>query len=144
MAAAKSFTERRREQLSSQWRNHMPFPRGAREAQQREWFGATQPANAGNSGAAPVPDCSIAETQLFLMSANLTVGAPINPPAIGSPLCLVFVQDAIAGRTLAWNAAYRNAPALAGGAATAGQRALTEWRYDGASWEFVGGAIAFA
>jgi hypothetical protein len=143
MAAAKSFVERRREQLSTSDRRISMKTRGMKEIIEREFLGAVRPF-AALSGAAPVPDCADAETQVFTMNANITVGAPINAPAIGSKLVLIFVQDATGTRTLAWNAIYRNAPALAGGAATAGQRALTEWCWDGASWEFTGGATAFA
>jgi hypothetical protein len=81
---------------------------------------------------------------VFTLTAAATVGAPLSAAPIGFKLFLEFVQDATAGRAVTWNAIYRNAPAIGGGSATAGQRASTEWRWDGVSWQFVGGSTAFA
>ena len=118
--------------------------RGLREISQSEVYGTLLPFSAGNSGATFAPDCANAETQTVTLTAACTIGAPLNPPAIGSKLSLVFVQDTTGGRAVTWNAAYRNAPAVGGGSATAGQRALAEFKWDGASWQCTGGASAFA
>lgn len=111
---------------------------------QKERFGAVQPFNAGNSGASFAPDCSNGEAQVVTLNSACTVSAPANPPAIGWKLFLVLVQDATAGRAVSWNAIYRDAPNIGGALATAGQRVGCEFRWDGASWEFCGGASVFA
>lgn len=100
--------------------------------------------NQGGTGTAPVPNCVQGLTQVLTMNGNVTVGIPINPPQPGAQLQLTFVQDATAGRTLAFNAIFRNAPTIAGGAATAGQRATVVFRYDGVGWQYIGGSTAFA
>jgi hypothetical protein len=96
----------------------------------------------GNGGATPTPNCANGLTQVFTMNANATVGAPTNPPQIGTTLNLVFVQDATGSRTIGWNATYRNAPAWSAGAANT--RASARFQYDGAGWQFMGGSTAFA
>lgn len=113
---------------------------------QKETLGAEQPFNAGNSGATFTPDCSNGASQIVTLTAACTIAAPTGTPAVppGSKLFLVLVQDATAGRAVTWGAGYRDAPAIGGALATAGQRAGVEFRYDGASWECCGGATAFA
>ena len=126
--------------------------RGQQEAAQNEFQGVVQHKNLGTAGATITPDADTAESQLYMLGAATTVAAPVvdgnvvtaaNVP-VGTKMFLVFVQDATAGRTLAWNAAYRGAPSTTGGAATSGQRLGCEFRWDGASWQFVGGATSFA
>jgi len=127
--------------------------RGQQEAAQNEFQGVVQhKALPGSQGAAIVPDVDAAEAQVFVLGAAATVGVPLvdgaavsaNNVPIGTKLFLVFVQDVTAGRALSWNAIFRGAPATTGGAATNGQRMGCEFRYDGASWQFVGGASTFA
>lgn len=124
--------------------------RSQKEQAQNEFFGAAQPTNWGTTGgtggtaAAPVPDASQSDAQVFTLNAATTVAAPVNPRTIGDKIFLVFVQDTTAGRTLAWNAIYRNAPTGQGGGATNGQRLSYEFRWDGVSWQGCGGSTAFA
>lgn len=99
------------------------------------------------SVAAPPVITADTEVHVFTMGAAIAVPAPSTTgytPAIGDRLVIVAIQDATAGRVLTWNAAYRGAPASTGGAATAGQRMLCEYRWDGASWQYTGGATTFA
>ena len=113
---------------------------------QNEFDGYPQPKSVAAAGAAPIVYAGLAETYVLTLTAATTVGVPAQsttcPP--GTTLCLIFVQDATAGRTLAFNAIFRNAPSISGGAATAGQRCSTEWRWDGVSWQYTGGSTAFA
>lgn len=95
----------------------------------------------GFSGATPTPDAGTAESWVWTMNSNVVVGAPANPRAIGDMLYLVFIQDG-GSRTISWNAVYRNAPTPSAGAA--GTRISAEFRFDGVSWQFVGGSTAFA
>ena len=110
------------------------------------YFGRTGFTAAGNQGAAPAIDPTLDEVVTAVLTANATVAAPAasTPGAvnIGSRFYLVVIQDATGTRTLAWNAAWRNAPAMTAG--TANQRASFEFRWDGVSWQFVGGSTAFA
>lgn len=87
------------------------------------------------------PDATIVETQTFVMTANLTVGAPVGPRAVGDKLYLVFV-DSNGGHTIAWDSVYRNCQRPAAGAANT--RLSCELRWDGQSWQFAGGSTAFA
>ena len=114
------------------------------EQWQNEMLGDLRPNIITASGATYVHDVTVVETAVVTLTANCTVGAPINTNQIraGNRTCLIFVQDSTGGRTLAWNAAWRNAPALAAG--TAGQRACFEFRWDGVNMQLVGGAVAFA
>lgn len=115
--------------------------RAATEEYQTAAFGLPQPKAWGNVAAVCTPDATIVETQTFVMTANLTVGAPIGPRTTGDKLYLVFV-DSNGGHTIAWNSIYRNCPTPSAG--TAGQRLSVELRYDGVSWQCVGGSTAFA
>ncbi len=119
---------------------------GIQEFQEIEFIGGKQHQTQGNAGAALVVDTSAKETQVFTLNANVTVGVPSNTARlpVGAVLVLVLVQDANGGRTLTWNAIWRNAPSGLGGSATSGQRALFEFRWDGASMQYTGGATAFA
>lgn len=116
--------------------------RAATEEYQRAAFGLPQPRNWGASGAAPQPDAGVIETQVWTLTANATVAAPLNPRAVGDQLFLVFVQDATGGRSISWNGIYRNAPTPSVG--IAGQRLSAEFRWDSQSWQFTGGSTAFA
>lgn len=110
---------------------------------QEEFFGAVQPVAVGNAGATPVPNAAAAAVQSFILNANTTIGAPINPGVLGQLLTLVLIQDTTGGRTLAWNAAYKNAPATT--ASAANSRILTTFRYDGVNWQYQGpSSVAFA
>lgn len=111
-----------------------------------EFQGAVPHASKGTQGATITPDANDREAIVYTMGAATTVAAPANSSSqpIGTKLYLVLVQDATAGRTLTWNATYRNAPSGLGGSATNGQRASFEFRYDGASWQYTGGSTAFA
>lgn len=120
--------------------------RAFNEIQLNEFVGSIPPVVVAASGAAPVPDLSLTGggVVVYTMSAAVTVGAPINPRQVGEPLFMVFIQDTTAGRTLAFNSAFRNAPSINGSAATAGQRCSVLFRYDGAGWQYVGGSTVFA
>ena len=81
----------------------------ATEEFQTQAFGLPLPKAWGNVAASCIPDATIVETQVFTMTQNLVVGAPIGPRAVGDKLSLVFI-DANGGYTISWNAVYRNAP----------------------------------
>lgn len=115
--------------------------RAATEEYETQALGLPRPRLVGNVGAAAVPDAGKAETWVFTMTQNVTVGAPLGPRAIGDKLYLVLVDDG-GGHTVAWHSVFRNAPTPAAG--TAGQRLSAEFRWDGVSWQFTGGSSAFA
>lgn len=117
-----------------------------RDAAQRKEFGLPLSKGLGTVAAPPVIDAG-EETVVFTMGAAIAVPAPITTnytPQPGDSLTIIAIQDATAGRALTWNAIYRGSPAATGGAATAGQRMLCEYKYDGASWQYAGGATTFA
>lgn len=95
---------------------------------------------AGNTGATPAPNCANGALQAWTQSANMTVGAPTLPPAIGGTLTLLFTSSG--AFTTAWNAIFRNAPAWA--VSANGQKATAVFQYDGTNWQFIGGSSAFA
>jgi hypothetical protein len=96
--------------------------------------------SAGNTGAAPAPNCQNGLLQSWTLSANTTWGVPTNAPRIGEMLTLLITSSG--AFTTAWNAVYRNAPAWAVAANT--QKATAVFCYDGTNWQFVGGSTAFA
>lgn len=73
------------------------------------------------------------------LTGNLTINAPTSV-ARGRVLTFMFEQDGTGGRTITWDAAFKKA---ADGAGTAGQKAATQFVYDGAHWLQLGGAIAW-
>lgn len=120
--------------------------RALREAWDRWSLGVVQPVGAVNSNINSTPDASAAEVwQFVLTAATVTVGAPLNPRAIGDQLFVVLIQDATGGRNIAWASGaggFRNAPTPSAG--TSGQRCSFEFRWDGVSWQMTGGSTAFA
>jgi hypothetical protein len=110
---------------------------------QKETFGVSVK-SLGNVGAAPAVDPTQGETHTLVLTANATIAAPVSAAGLnlGDPLYIIAIQDATGGRTLAWNAAWRNAPTLSAG--TSNQRASFEFRWDGVNWQYVGGSTAFA
>jgi hypothetical protein len=116
------------------------------QGNQLELYGKTSFYNMGNVAAAPSIDASLEEAIQMTLTANAVIAAPaansIPSVNVGSRLYLVFIQGPGGTFTVAWNAAWRNAPALAGGAAAT--RASAEFRWDGASWQFIGGSTVFA
>jgi len=110
-----------------------------------QWGDRGQVFYAGLTGTTPVPNLVQGLQQVWTMNGNLTVQTPINPPSPGCRVTLEFIQDYTAGRTLAWASSFINAPSLAGGSATAGERVLTEWRYlSNGTYMYIGGSTAFA
>lgn len=98
----------------------------------------------GNVGAAPAVDPTASESVTLVLTANATIAAPVSTAGlnIGDPYYIVAIQDVTGTRTLGWNAAWRNAPAMSAG--TNGQRASFEFRWDGVNFQYVGGSTAFA
>jgi hypothetical protein len=123
----------------------MVFSRALNKQQNEEFYGDDKPAQV-TPGATHTLDVTQVETTVVTMTTNITVAAPTNTNKInaGNKTYLIFVQDASGGRTLTWNAAWRNAPSGLGGSATAGQRASFEFRWDGVSMQYTGGSTAFA
>jgi hypothetical protein len=120
---------------------------GIQELQEVEFLGGKQHQTQGNAGAALSVDASAKETQVFTLNMNITMGVPTNTSKlpIGTVLTLVLVQDATGGRTVTWNAAWRNAPSGLGSSATNGQRALFEFKWDGVAMQYVGNpSVVFA
>lgn len=58
-------------------------------------------------GATLTPNCDIADAISATIAGNRTVAAPVGVPSDGQRLHFRIRQDAVGGRTLAWNAAYR-------------------------------------
>jgi hypothetical protein len=83
-------------------------------------------------------DASISEVVTVTLTANRVVGLPINP-AIGQRLELIFTQDGVGNRTLAWPSGIKTAwqPTLIPGSTSS----LTI-RYYGTNWQQVGGQVA--
>lgn len=87
------------------------------------------------------PDAALGERVIVgTLTGNLTINAPTNSRT-GAMLILNFSQDAIGGRTITWNAAFKKA---VDGAGTGNQKGATSFIYDGANWVQVGGALAWA
>ena len=124
----------------------MSQARGVTARIQEEMYGDAIPTKIAASGASYAPDISTAESHTVTMTANLTVAAPggTNQMQPGSRFALILIQDNTGSRTLTWNSAWRNAPSGLGSGAAAGSRALFEFRYDGVSMQYTGGATAFA
>lgn len=74
------------------------------------------------------------------MTGNLTINAPTNPRT-GAMLVFGFTQDATGGRTITWNAVFKN---VTDGTGAPNQKGATSFVYDGANWVQVGGALAWA
>lgn len=110
------------------------------EAWQRWSLGVEQP-TVSNSGASPVVDASVGEVFVLTLNAPTVTVSAVNPRAVGDRIYVVAIQDQPASRTLAWASNFRNAPT---GSGSAGQRASFEFRWDGVSWQCVGGSTAFA
>src|SRR6266404_2104803 len=98
------------------------------------------PNQAGNTGAAPVPTFALGAVQAWTLSANTTWGVPTGAWIAGNRLTLLVTANGV--WTTAWNAVYRNAPAIA--ASANAQKATFEFMYDGTNWQFIGGSAAFA
>ena len=116
--------------------------RSATEEYETQALGLPRPRLVGNVGSTCIPDASVTETQVFTMTLNLVVGAPVGPRAVGDRLYLVFVEGGSGGKTIGWNVIFRDCPTPAAG--VVGTRLSVEVRWDGASWQFTGGSTAFA
>lgn len=116
------------------------------EQQRREFGGA--PAGAPSQQVAAgafTPYLAAGLVVNAVLTGNVTMGQPYglyNIP-IGSVMYIVLTQDATGSRTVAWAACYRDTPNWAAGGA-AGTVASGEFRWDGNSWQYVGGSSAFA
>jgi len=88
------------------------------------------------------PNCAQSMEQVYTVSGNATINAPINPPNIGARLTITIIKSTASAVTLTWNGAYRNMPTWSTGSANT--RATADLRYDGAGWQFIGGSTAFA
>jgi hypothetical protein len=76
---------------------------------------------------------------------NIIIGQPVLfNPAVGTVLYLVMTQDGTGSRTVSFASCWRDIPAGWAAGGTAGQIASGEFRFDGASWQCVGGSSAFA
>jgi hypothetical protein len=107
-------------------------------------FRSSFPFYLGNTGATPAPNLYFGTVQRWTQNSSVTWAAPANPAGYGTILTLLVQHDATAGNyTTAWNAAFRNAPAIAASAA-ANSKATFQFMYDGTNWQFIGGSTAFA
>jgi hypothetical protein len=89
------------------------------------------------------PNCAQSGEQQYTISATTcTINAPVNPPNVGARLSITLIKGTASAITLTWVSAYRNMPTWSAGAS--GTRATAEFRYDGVSWQYVGGSTAFA
>lgn len=115
-------------------------------AQERREFG-NAPASLPSSQVSGVvnPDAYRGFIFPFVLIGNVTLGQPRirQSPPIGTQMYLVLQQDGTGSRTVTWAACYRNAPDWSAGGA-AGTIASGEFRWDGQSWQYVGGSSAFA
>lgn len=113
---------------------------------QEEMFGDAIPTKVAASGASYAPDITTAEVHSIVMTAALTIAAPLGMTAMqpGARFALILIQDNTGGRTLTWNSAWRNAPSGLGSGAAPGSRATFEFRYDGVSMQYTGGSTGFA
>jgi hypothetical protein len=79
----------------------------------------------------------------LLLNANCFVAQPINPPAIGEKVVIIFQQaGASGGYTVTWASCWRDPPGWSPGAL--GTRATASFIYDGASYQYIDGSSAFA
>jgi hypothetical protein len=81
------------------------------------------------------------EADIFVLgplTGNLTLNAPTGATR-GRKITLMFEHSG-AARTITWNAVFRKAADGAGGA---GLKGVAVFRFDGAHWVQLGGALAF-
>jgi hypothetical protein len=88
------------------------------------------------------PNCAQSMEQIYTVSGNATINAPINAPNIGARLTITIIKSTASAVTLTWNGAYRNMPTWSTGSANT--RATADLRYDGSGWQFIGGSTGFA
>ncbi len=74
------------------------------------------------------------------LGGNRTVGAP-STPVTGQRINLVVIQDVTGGRTLAWNAVFKQGWSDIGNVANA--RASISFVYDGTNWNQIGAQNAY-
>ncbi len=115
--------------------------------QQRREFGGS-PAGAPSvqvAAGAFSPYLAVGLVVNAVLTGNVTIAQPygINNLPVGSLMYLVLTQDGTGSRTVAWASCYRDAPNWSSGGA-AGTVASGEFRWDGNSWQYVGGSSAFA
>lgn len=76
-------------------------------------------------------DAAFSNAVKVILTANRTVGAPVNPTK-GQRLTFVLVQDGTGGRTVAWNGVFNVSWSDAGN--TAGKQSSISFIYDGTNW----------
>lgn len=90
---------------------------------------ANRLSNSGNVTGAITPDLSSGWNRRLVLTGNVTINAPTNPPAGGGIVTFLLVQDATGGRTVTFDAVFK----LAGGAytmtATANKRDVISFMY---------------
>lgn len=109
-----------------------------KEAMDEAGFGAMQnPAYAATVTLTVADPINVVVFQT--LTGNITVANPVGA-RLGMRLIMAFTQDGTGSRTITWGAAFK---AAANGAGTAGQKAATEFVYDGTNWVQSSGAIVF-
>lgn len=124
----------------------MAMARAVNQRVQEEFFGDKTPTKVAAASATTTVDVSAADTAICTLSANTTIAAPASVSTFqpGMQFGVLLIQDAVGSRTVAWNAAWRNVPTGLAAGGAAGTRALVEFRWDGVSMQYTGGATAFA
>lgn len=114
--------------------------------QQRREFGTPPGAQAGVPASGNYqPSLQAGLVVALTLVGNIIIGQPvIFNPNVGMTLYLVMTQDSTGSRTTAFASCWRDIPAGWAAGGTAGQVASGEFRFDGSSWQYVGGSSAFA
>lgn len=76
-----------------------------------------------------------------ILGGNRTMGVPSNPPTTGQRITHTIIQDGTGGRTLAWNAVFKNAWSDTGN--TLNKRSSISHIYDGTNWNQDGAQTAY-
>lgn len=84
------------------------------------------------SSASITVDASAGEkVEPSVLAANATINAPTNP-SLGQELTFTFIQDGTGGRTVAWNAVFKQSWSDTGN--TLNKRSTITFWYDGTNW----------
>lgn len=103
---------------------------------QREWLNRKQLTDAATIAT------NAAEANSFhvTLAGNRTMGAPTNP-SIGQQIVYTIIQDGTGGRTLAWNAVFKQVWSDTGN--TANKRSTIRFEFDGTNWTQISAQTAY-
>jgi hypothetical protein len=87
------------------------------------------------------PDASLGCTlNIGALTGGLTINSPLNPQWVGQPLTFNMKQDGVGTRVIGWDAIFKKAADVAGGANTVASKTFI---WNGTNWVQQGGALAY-